>query len=119
MPTRKFKTVTDFKNLEPGTKVYGITSHYCDWKKAIYLFRAGTVPGIRKWTGGPGQSSQRHHAQLKEHYASKSVRLRMENWETDYCPIRVDPRWLDPWDYERQRKLTRSWKAHRKTQYRE
>jgi hypothetical protein len=119
---RKYQTVKDYKNLKPGDLIY---DGYLSWKwwgrggNTFYPFRTGTVPGVHKWgRGGPSQTSQRHYQQLREHYSCNTLGLRLANWGFDYDRVRVDPSWLDPWDYERQRPLTRNWKAQRRTRYR-
>lgn len=104
---RKYKLL---KNLRHGTKIWRY------YGPETYLFRATPVPGIHHY-GGPIQGCQRHHQQLREHYSSNSLRIRLENWDCDYDRVRVNPSWLDPWDYERQRPLIKNWKKQRRTQY--
>lgn len=118
---QKYRSLKDYGGLKHGETVY---QNYW-WSARFdadgtrkYSWRAGTVPGIRKWRGGPSCTSQRHYQQIKEHYSSSTLRLRLENWDVDYDRIRVNPAWLDPWDNEKWRGHTKNWKNNRKTQYR-
>ena len=99
-----------------GLRIYSPEDHGVK----TFTYRAGSVPGIHKWSRGRNCLIPRHHKSLKSSVVDvEDETLTHQALGGIYRSVtRTKTQTPDPWhDFPRRDKKIRNWKRYRKTQY--